>query len=49
MKDHWTDFEKYVFEKLEKMDHRLTLLEGKALVFGGIAGLIASALMKVFS
>ena len=48
MKDNWTDFEKYVFDKLEKIDRRLTVIEVKAALWGSIAGLVTAAFLKAF-
>lgn len=48
MNDNWTDFEKYVFEKLEGLDRRLTTLEVKALMIGGAAGLFVTILTRFF-
>jgi len=44
MNENWTDFEKYVFEKLEKLDRRLTILEVKALMIGAFGGFLAAKL-----
>lgn len=43
MRDDWTDFEKWVFEKLEKIDGRLNRLEIRAAVFG----VIGAALLRI--
>ena len=43
----WTDFEKYVFEKLEKIDHRLTIVETKSLVYGSIGGILTSVFLTI--
>ena len=48
MKDNWSDFEKYVFERLEGINTRLSLLEGKAIMLGGISGLLAALAVKLW-
>jgi len=47
MNDNWTDFEKYVFGKLEKLDHRLTKLETKWVLISAAAGTIGGILLQI--
>lgn len=46
MKDSWTDFEKYAFEKLEKIERRLSVLEGKWIVVAGISAVVGVAVAE---
>ena len=55
VKESWSDFEKYVFDKLEKIsenqldsEHRFTIIETKAAALGAVMGLFAGALMAFF-
>lgn len=47
MNEHWTDFEKYVFGKLEKLDMRLTRVETKWTVLAGITGAIGGLIASL--
>lgn len=40
MNPDWTDFEKYVFEKLEYLTIAVSHLEGRAMVWGAIGGMV---------
>jgi len=46
MNENWTDFEKWVFDKLEKIDSRISMLEGfRWKLVGG--AIVASAVVSV--
>lgn len=47
MKDEWSDFEKYVFEKLEKLSSQVSSLRAQAALVGGIAGIIGVAICEL--
>ena len=47
MKDSWSDFEKYVFEKLEKLSSQVSSLKAQAALVGGIAGIIGVAVCEI--
>jgi hypothetical protein len=40
VKEDWSDFEKYVFEKLERLTQDVSILKGKAAAWGAFAGII---------
>lgn len=46
MKENWSDFEKYVFGALERLDSRLSKLEGRASVWGALAGVVGAAVIE---
>ena len=48
MDRQWSDFEKYVFKELNEISTRIHRLEGRAMAWGAIAGLIATAAGEVF-
>ncbi len=45
MKENWTDFEKYVFNKLERIDSRIGRVEVRA---AALASLLATLIHFVF-
>lgn len=49
MNEKWTDFEKFVFKELGSISKRLSRLEGKAITWGAIAGLIVSVVAETVS
>ena len=48
MRDNWTDFEHYVFDKLEKMSEEISGLKTKAAIAGGVAGIVGVAVCEMF-
>jgi hypothetical protein len=49
MKEHWSDFEKYVFEKLELMGKSIESVDKRLLVIETRAAIIASAIALVIT
>ena len=53
MKESWTDFEKWTFEKLEKLDdkvekigNRILAIEIKAALWGSLAALMVTLIVE---
>lgn len=46
MKENWSDFEKYVFQKLGEMSEQISQLKTQAAVWGALAGLISVVLAE---
>lgn len=46
MRENWTDFEKYMFHAMGRLDSRLSKLEGRASVWGAVAGIIGAAVIE---
>ena len=47
MKENWTDFEKYAFNKFEKIDNKITKLEIIAATRGAMWGAASSVVVAV--